>query len=1122
MSMITWKRAIVMNRVKAAVVTGLLFLLAATVVAEGPYGSRLHRKRGIMDGNLIQTEFFNYGMIAEYPNQPGGVWPKGTNHSYIDGVAMIVAASTYDINGNLIHPISTQYREEMDYDPVSSFPMGWEPLPGYANPNQDEPAISDNTKSWPWTWPDRESSWDGYWNGYFGKGVANADLETYFKMDDAQDDEYEFYPDATDSLRRGLGLEVGVRAFQWNHILAEDCIFWHYDITNIGTTDYDSTVFGFYIDWGVGGTYNSSDDAGSYFTDIDLAYAWDVDDEGDNGWSPVGYSGFAFLESPGDATDGIDNDGDGLIDETRDDGIDNDGDWDAFADRNLNGVWDEGEPLQDDLGADGIGPNDLAYTMPDAGEGDGEPTPGEPDFDALDKDESDQIGLTSFFIFAVHDYGLHREEENWHLMSQLVPPTGEQLAGVNLAMMFYSGTFPLSVGQVERFSMALLFGNDQDDLIRNKKTVQSIYNANYNFAQPPYKPTLTALAGNEKVTLYWNDWAEESYDRFLQERDFEGYRIYRSTDPSFIDSKIITDAYGNAAYRKPLEQFDLKDGRYGTHPVNVYGAAFDLGEDTGLRHSYIDTTVMNGITYYYAVVSYDYGYIEGETQIDTLWLHNSDSTWYELEVRFVPELDPTGNIVGIAPSECPSVIVGEVGGNVSLDINTAAVTPNAPAAGYRPPRVEGGVQHIAGGASGSIDVTILDRDSLQDGHTYEVHFENAATYGSIIAPFPDKFHIIDITDQDTLYSGESGEFGYFAHYADGDPLFWVDPGVLMTNRIFMENPDADTISFWHQSQIYIEPPILEGMSIIPNNAYINYKNPLDDGIEAVYSDIVNNPTYRGEIGLYTDNNGTQLSMKVPYDYEIRWYDEIVDTSTNALGYSSIPVNFTVTNTTLDEPSEFVYRATEGIFFRADGTPDTIVIKTVILPYMSYRDTLANRNRHVFGPSLQLFVNNDAVDTVVTGMDTTIVRTDMVIVQPGEGDMVGWKVPIPFNEDDVYQFTVKQGSLSNSLAKQEIDQVAVVPNPYVATAIWEPNLGYRQGRGDRKIDFIHLPRRCTIRIYTISGYLVDTIEHDTSMEDGAESWDLISKDGMDVAYGVYIFHVDAPGVGEHIGKFAVIK
>ena len=26
----------------------------------------------------------------------------------------------------------------------------------------------------------------------------------------------------------------------------------------------------------------------------------------------------------------------------------------------------------------------------------------------------------------------------------------------------------------------------------------------------------------------------------------------------------------------------------------------------------------------------------------------------------------------------------------------------------------------------------------------------------------------------------------------------------------------------------------------------------------------------------------------------------------------------------------------------------------------------------------------------------------------------------------------------------------------------------------------------------------------------------------VAYGIYLYHVDAPGVGQHVGRFAVIK
>jgi hypothetical protein len=40
--------------------------------------------------------------------------------------------------------------------------------------------------------------------------------------------------------------------------------------------------------------------------------------------------------------------------------------------------------------------------------------------------------------------------------------------------------------------------------------------------------------------------------------------------------------------------------------------------------------------------------------------------------------------------------------------------------------------------------------------------------------------------------------------------------------------------------------------------------------------------------------------------------------------------------------------------------------------------------------------------------------------------------------------------------------------------------------------------------------------------GIVAWDLRTKDNLDVAPGLFIFHVDAGAAGTHIGKFAVIK
>ncbi|MBK7259261.1 MAG: hypothetical protein IPI01_15940 [Ignavibacteriae bacterium] len=246
----------------------------AQVLVDKNKGTHNETKKGYMDGNLVGTVYYNFGEVADWQNEPvrSGVWPKGTNHTYVDGVAMIVQAeATAPDPANpastlLFHPLETNYYEYTRYDRSTGVTYGWWPLPGYAARFQNSPAVSNDQKTWPTHWPDRLSDWDGYWNGYFGKGIQNADLETYFVYDDNEDQEYasryRFYPDAADTTRGGLGMQVRARGFQWSQVLAEDVIFWHYEITNMSTTDYARTLFAQYVDWGIGGHDNSSNNAG--------------------------------------------------------------------------------------------------------------------------------------------------------------------------------------------------------------------------------------------------------------------------------------------------------------------------------------------------------------------------------------------------------------------------------------------------------------------------------------------------------------------------------------------------------------------------------------------------------------------------------------------------------------------------------------------------------------------------------------------------------------------------------------------------------------------------------------------------------------------------------------------
>lgn len=105
-------------------------------------------------------------------------------------------------------------------------------------------------------------------------------------------------------------------------------------------------------------------------------------------------------------------------------------------------------------------------------------------------------------------------------------------------------------------------------------------------------------------------------------------------------------------------------------------------------------------------------------------------------------------------------------------------------------------------------------------------------------------------------------------------------------------------------------------------------------------------------------------------------------------------------------------------------------------------------------------------------------------------------------------------------RNTLDDVLVVPNPYIGGVDWQTRSV--TGIVERKLAFTNLPDRCTIRIYTISGDLVDIIEHNNQTS-GTAWWDLQSRNNMEVASGVYIYHIDATelGLGTKIGKFAVI-
>ena len=140
--------------------------------------------------------------------------------------------------------------------------------------------------------------------------------------------------------------------------------------------------------------------------------------------------------------------------------------------------------------------------------------------------------------------------------------------------------------------------------------------------------------------------------------------------------------------------------------------------------------------------------------------------------------------------------------------------------------------------------------------------------------------------------------------------------------------------------------------------------------------------------------------------------------------------------------------------------------------------------------------------------------DETIYNPQFGDVYTIEGAPLNGPDDEFRFKVE--GVNSLAASNELKDIKVVPNPYFVT--YEPRVE-RTHALNTALTFINLPNKCTIRIYTLTGELTKTIEHE---DFGGETfWNLLSSNGQLVASGIYLYHVESE-YGDFLGRFSVIK
>lgn len=117
----------------------------------------------------------------------------------------------------------------------------------------------------------------------------------------------------------------------------------------------------------------------------------------------------------------------------------------------------------------------------------------------------------------------------------------------------------------------------------------------------------------------------------------------------------------------------------------------------------------------------------------------------------------------------------------------------------------------------------------------------------------------------------------------------------------------------------------------------------------------------------------------------------------------------------------------------------------------------------------------------------------------------------------YSFSTKDlvpSKNNHQLAKDALDLIRVVPNPYYAYS------EYEQNQLQNVVKITNLPKNCTINIFNTQGKLIRTLTKDNTLT--YQEWNLQNQESIPIASGVYIIHISAPEVGDKIVKWMGIN
>ncbi|MGB2957581.1 MAG: hypothetical protein WBD30_01695 [Bacteroidota bacterium] len=669
----------------------------------------------------------------------------------------------------------------------------------------------------------------------------------------------------------------------------------------------------------------------------------------------------------------------------------------------------------------------------------------------------------------------------------------------DIRVMINTGPYTLAQGDTQEVVGVLLHAQGADRLqsVALLKQVDAIaqnaFDNNFQVPSAPEVPEISVSELDRQIIFNWTVGADETesyrFDDGIVDYRFEGYNFYQGESVNGPWTRIAT--YDSANGITLIEDFvpNLEAGKAYLTPVQ-------FGEDAGLRRYYVvnqdvirGVPLVNGRSYYFALTTYAYNWKEGAQDLGLrLALENAkDAVTVTPRGAAISDYVPTTGGDVLPHSRLPDdALIPEVIDPNQITGQTYAVVVDSPATSWSLIRA-GSDTLVRSSTEFQGDAT----SPLVDGVLWKMTSPPAG-----------------VRTDDQTPTGWRYDPGFNAWSAgagrDGAGNFW-DASAGNSSIAFPNGQDLGDLGLARSTVPASELRMVEiRFSSTETSQAYRYLNNVPT--------FPPKPIVDSSFLPYINEKGGGLVYQKDYDVvTVPFTAWEVDPSDGDPTPRRLNVGFTENNDSVWSTDGALYFGLGAINAQWEPTTGTNGALEAIYVFSSdYSGT--EDSTYTVNPANGRPINlkNNPVDIYYivqvrkTNQANFYSDGDRIIATPNYALFPG----------ETFGVETQARVQGVELATVQMGNINVFPNPYFGRNEAEQN------QFNRFVTITHLPQVATIRVFTITGEIVRTLNH--SDDSTFERWDLRNENGLPVASGVYILYIEIPEAGNRILKLAVIQ